>query len=394
MAKTVVAFRAEDVVLDFLSVLDATKDEELRVLVASTGERVTLRARTTPDERVAALASARAAAAADTRDAPVTADALRAWLASVGGTGPLEVWTHSPADDRRTRRLLGHDTAIAAGAAHGSGNSGGTVWHAVGDSPYLQFRADDERPLTPALIRAKLDFVNAHRPHLLGLDDPEEAVTTARVPAVERFFRSDPEERGRLYALMSSLDDGAATVADPWEFETSPYERERLDATAAWVTRWCPPGEGRLVEAGACEGALTRRLADKGYAVEATEPNAAFRRRLERAAHGPGVTVHPHGLDDLARAAALPAAAYLLIEMLYYGQDLDALRRLPTDRLFVALAPDWFDERLRPWLDADPGWRVRDRAELVAPRLESVCGARAHLVKRGSRGVLLERSHG
>ncbi|MFK8844490.1 hypothetical protein [Streptomyces sp. Ac-502] len=70
-------------------------------------------------------------------------------------------------------------------------------------------------------------------------------VGTPRIPAAERFFGADPTERERLFALLASLGDEAAAVADPWEFATSPYETRRLDATAAWVRRHCPPGGNR-----------------------------------------------------------------------------------------------------------------------------------------------------
>ncbi|MEK8146018.1 hypothetical protein NKH18_47000 [Streptomyces sp. M10(2022)] len=179
-------------------------------------------------------------------------------------------------------------------------------------------------------MAAKLDFVNRHARHLLDTESPQHKLYTGRVPTTERYFTAGPEECRRLFALLASLDDEAASVPDPWEFATSPYEAERLDATTAWIARSCAPDAGALIEVGACEGALTARLADKGYRVEATEPNPVFRARL---AAGPGVDgavrVHPDALEPLAGSRQLPGAAYLLIEMLYYGQDLDLLTALP-----------------------------------------------------------------
>lgn len=217
-------------------------------------------------------------------------------------------------------------------------------------------------------------------------------VYTARVPAAERYFTAGPDERRRLFALLASLDDEAASVPDPWEFTTSPYETERLDATTAWITRFRDPDAGPLIEVGACEGALTARLAGKGHRVEATEPNPDFRARL---AEGPGaeetVRVHSDGLETLAGTRRLAGAAYLLIEMLYYGQDLDLLTALPTGLVFVALEPEVLDATLRPWLATAPDWEQMDETVLVRPALETVCGGRAHLRKRGSTGVLLRR---
>ena len=87
----------------------------------------------------------------------------------------------------------------------------------------------------------------------------------------------------------------------------------------------------------------------------------------------------------------MPGEAYLLIEMLYYGQDLDLLTALPTGLLFVALEPEVLDASLRPWLTASPDWEQIDEVVLVRPALETVCGGRAYLRKRGSTGVLLRR---
>ncbi|MFJ1705249.1 hypothetical protein [Kitasatospora sp. NPDC088346] len=265
--------------------------------------------------------------------------------------------------------------------------------HAVGYSPFLQFVSDLDRPLGRELVAAKLAFVNGRCAHLLASDHPQHGVYTARVPAAERYFEATEEERDRLFALLASLDEEAASVADPWEFGTSGYEADRLDATAAWISRHCPPGTGRLVEVGACEGALTRRLAFAGHRVLATEPNPQFRERLAAAlATTPEAEVDDAELAALAKADGPAAPAYLLIEMLYYGQDLQLIDRLPTDLVLVALEPEALRTRLHPWLAASPHWRAVEEAELVGPRLEMVGGGRAYLSKRGSVGVVLRRT--
>jgi hypothetical protein len=139
-----------------------------------------------------------------------------------------------------------------------------------------------------------------------------------------------------------------------------------------------------VIEVGACEGALTRRLLAEGYSVDATEPNQSFYQRL-REQQG-DVRVHPHSYEDLATTRRLTGSAYLLIEMLYYEQDLAMLDRFPTDHLFVAMEP--VELAARSW---PSGWSVEEQVELVAPRFEPVAGGRAYLRKRGSRGVLLRR---
>ncbi|MFS0694461.1 hypothetical protein [Streptomyces nitrosporeus] len=404
MTDIVVVLRAEDAVLDFLSVLtppppggdsarpggDAAPDDppEVHVLLADRGEHLLMPPAMPLAERLALLAGQ--VREADESAASPGPGALGGALARAAAGRPVRVWTHSPADNRRSRGRVGHDLATALDTAPPAG--GATVWHAVGYSPYLQFVSELDRPLGRGPVAAKLDFVNRHARHLLESDSPQHLVETGRVPTTERYFTAGPGERLRLFALLASLDDEAAAVPDPWEFASSPYETERLDATTAWIARFRDPGAGPLVEVGACEGALTGRLAGKGYTVEATEPNPVFRTRL---AEGPGsadtVRVHPQGLEELARAPRLTGSAYLLIEMLYYGQDPELLTALPADLVFVALEPEALDTSLRPWLAASPHWEQIDETVLVRPALETVCGGRAHLRKRGSTGVLLRR---
>ncbi|MBB1243167.1 hypothetical protein GL263_06250 [Streptomyces durbertensis] len=386
----VVVVHARDAVTDFLSVLEETRDRAAAVLTAAAdGVRriVRLPAGGTLAERVDALAAAPGQPPVPGAGGPPPGPwtALADALAALAGSHPPQVWTHSPADDRPDRRALG--LAVSRLAA-------GEVRHAVGAAAHLQFLAEDVRPLDARLAAAKLDFVNRHHVALLDDDPLAPTLDTGRLPSVERFFRADRQQADRLYALMSSLGEDAAGVVDPWEFETSGYEAERLDATTAWIARVCPPGAGPLVELGACEGALTRRLVDKGFPVVATEPNAVFRERLARHVGHNRVTVTPDDLASLAAAPRRPGGAHLLIEMLYYGQPLDLLDRLPGGPLFVALAPERVCDLLRPWLGRSSVWAAEEELTLVAPRVELVCGGRAYLRKRGSRGLLLRRRDG
>ncbi|MDX3852417.1 hypothetical protein [Streptomyces sp. AK02-01A] len=394
MIDIVVVLRAEDAVLDFLSVLTDDRGGETRVVLGDHAETVTLPAGSGPAERLALLAPyVRPAPREITSPEPaVLAGLVRDATAEAGRA--VRVWTHSPADNRRGRGRLGRDTAAACESA-GAGNGPGLeVRHAVGYSPYLQFVSDLDRPLGQRRIEAKLGFVNHSCGHLLTEENPEYLVQTPHIPATERFFDADPDQRERLYALLASLDDEAASVVDPWEFATSPYEAERLDATAAWVRNRCPAAGSTLVEVGACEGALTRRLAAAGFTVRATEPNPVFRPRLAAALAGAdAVTVDEAGLAELAKEDTGPRAdAHLLIEMFYYGQDPALLDDLATDCLFVALEPEALGLYIRPWLERSAHWRAEEEVVLVPPRVETVCSGRAYLSKRGSVGLLLRRT--
>ncbi|WP_041289599.1 SAM-dependent methyltransferase [Kribbella flavida] len=392
MIDVVAVLRPEDVTLDFLSVLDPARGREVHVLVADRGAYLKLPAATPLAGRLAPLAELRGTAA-DGRK-PFSPGAAADLITLETGDVEATVWTHNPADRRPRRARWGLELAGLVRRA--------PVVHAVGDAPELQWTTDVDEHLSPALIEAKLAFVNLHCADLIALPEHDQnAVLTTRVPAVERFFGSIPDERARLFALTGDLGDDAALVTDPWEFATSPYEIERLDATAAWVRSHLDPAAGRVIEVGACEGALTRRLAADGYSVDATEPNPVFLDRLRTAASGvdgpgPGVIggacvsgdvrIHAHSYEELVTTRRLTGSAYLLIELLYYEQDLSLLDRFPTDRLFVTMEPVELAARTWP-----ASWTVDEQVELALPRFEPVAGGRAYVRKRGSRGLLLKR---
>ncbi|MER5424815.1 hypothetical protein [Streptosporangium roseum] len=401
MTVVIAVLHAEDVALEFVSVLRRHADRDIRVVVGQSASWVTLPAGLPPRERLELLAPL-VEPGGNTAPLPVPEE-----VAGRLGGPPAEVWTHSPADHRIRRARFGWTVSRAV--------PGLTVTYSVGDNPFLQTVPAEAVALTGAEADIKIDFINRHAGELLRSRVADRLVTTDRVPVVERFFTADATQANRLYALISSLGDDAALADDPWEFGRSAYEADRLDATAAWVARWCAPDDGPIVEVGACEGELTRRLAGKGYTLQATEPNAGFRARLagrlgadpgsgsgtageagagvvtaERS--GPGVEVSPDSLEDLAAHRSRPAAAYLLIEMLYYDQDLALLDALPTDRILIALETGQLNDRVWPWLRRQSTWRVAERLELAPPTLESVCDGLAYLRKRGSRGLVLTRS--
>lgn len=361
--------------VDFLSVLDPGQGREVHLVIADRGAYLRLPIGVPLAGRLAPLAELLGAGGEG--DKPFSPGSAAEAIALETGDVPATIWTHSPADTRERRGRWGLDLAAAVRAP---------VQHAIGDAGSFQWATDLDVRLDQPLIEAKLDFVNTHCADLLGGDeDDENALLTRRVPSVERFFASTPDERARLFALMGGMSSDAAQVPDPWEFGTSQYENERLDATAAWVRGHLDPAAGRVIEVGACEGALTRRLLRDGYSVDATEPNAIFLARLHEQVEG-DVQILPHSFEELTTTKRLTGSAYLLIEMLYYGQDLTLLDRFPTDRVFVSMNPAALAEQNWP-----PAWFVEQELDLVLPRFEPVVGGRAYLRKQGSRGVLLRR---
>ncbi|MEV8373901.1 SAM-dependent methyltransferase [Kribbella sp. NPDC056861] len=376
MIDVVAVLRPEDVVIDFLSVLDPGSGRETHLVIADRGAYLRLPAGVPLAGRLAPLAELLQTSGEGAK--PFSPESAADAIALETGDVAATVWTHSPADARERRGQWGLDLAAAVRRA--------PVRHAVGDALLFQWRTELDVQLDQPLIDAKLDFVNTHCADLLQLgEDDDDALPTRRIQSVERFFDSDPDERARLFALMSSLSSNAAIVEDPWEFATSQYEIERLDATADWVRGHLDPVAGRVIELGACEGALTRRLLRDGYSVDATEPNQTFLARLRAGVDG-DVRIHRHSFEELTTTRRLTGSAYLLIEMLYYGQNLTLLDRFPTDRVFVSMEPEKLARQ--NWSSS---WSIEEELDLVLPRIEPVAGGRAYLRKRGSRGILLRR---
>lgn len=326
MIDVLAVVRPADAVTDFLSVLDPSHGREVHLVAAERGVYLKLPAGVPLAARLAAIAELEASSGeSDTPFSPATAaDAI----ALEAGPMPFTVWTHHPSDTRTTHGRWGLDIKAAVQAP---------VRH-------------------PSLAPAARHVVPAGGPR----------------PAV-------PNQAGGPGPAATPRAVVPAPVV------LSPYERERLDATVAWLRRQLDPIAGRVIEVGAHEGALTRRLLADGYSVDATEPDEELLGRLRENVTG-DVRIHPHSFEDLATTARLTGSAYLLIELLYYGQDLTLLDRFPTDHLFITMEAGELARQSWP-----AAWSIEDEVELVAPRLEPVAGGDAFLRKRGSRGVLLRR---
>jgi hypothetical protein len=363
-----IVWHAEDAVLEMLSVI--ARPEHIDVIVVSRRETISLTAGEALSDRLARLVPRPVTTRSDARE----------WLAGVCA-GAAEVWTHSPADSRSAQAEVGWLVARLC-----------TAWHAAGQNRFLEVLPDRTVTLDRAEVTAKIDFVNRRCAEQLADTAGERAITTHAVVVVERFLLVSPAEADRMFGLTSSASDAAAVAVDPWDFATSEYEAVRLRSTAEWIGRWCKPGEHTLIEVGACEGALTRVLADAGHRVVATEPNAVFRSRLTAALSGRGVPVGQESLADLVHTTVPAPAAVLLIEMLYYGQDLALIDALPTATVFLATDPGQMTGQVKPWLARNRNWRVLDERALCAPRLEFVGGGHAFICKRGSIGVVCRRA--
>ncbi len=146
-------------------------------------------------------------------------------------------------------------------------------------------------------------------------------------------------------------------VADPWSFETSPYEQRKYALTVAALPR---RRYRRCFEPGCSIGVLTGLLADRADEVVAVDLHPApLHRARERLAGRPGVIV-----DLMEIPTGWPAGPFDLIvlsEVAYYFDD-DALTALAA-RVSASLEPGG-DLVLVHWRGPtdypQPGDRVHD----------------------------------
>ncbi len=130
------------------------------------------------------------------------------------------------------------------------------------------------------------------------------------------------------------FDDVYARNPDPWQFETSVYEREKYDASLEALDR---ERYARALEIGCSIGVFTERLAarcDELLAVDITE--RALERARERCKDLP--QVH---FAQMTIPKHFPAGSYDLIvcaEVGYYWSDADLAHA--RDRIATALSPN------------------------------------------------------
>jgi len=127
------------------------------------------------------------------------------------------------------------------------------------------------------------------------------------------------------------FDDVYRANADPWQFETSPYEREKYAATLAALPR---SHYNRAFEIGCSLGVLTEQLATRcSYLLAVDVAVAPLERARQRCAHLPQVEFKllripeefPEGEFDLI----------LVSEVGYYWSPADLVRA--ADQLLAAL---------------------------------------------------------
>ncbi|MFJ4677348.1 class I SAM-dependent methyltransferase [Kitasatospora sp. NPDC088783] len=374
MANIVFAHQVPDAAAEFLSVLDRA-DEPAAVVLTGDGWRYVELPAADAATRVRHLARA------CTRPGPAAT-----WSPGQVSSDDTH-WAHNPADWRAEQARSGLAAAQAAAAA-----AAGPVRHSLGHAGHSQFLIDEAHPLTERQLRSKLALLADLKSGALPSATAGRDHLTQSAPSCESFLHLDRERAEHLYYLVYSSDPLVEVPRDPWDFARSPYERERMTATRDWVRAALPHPGASVVEAGACEGALSELLCEAGLNVTATEPADDFR---ERAAHrlAGRATVTADTVEDLARTTRTPADAYLLAEVLYYLDDPAVTESLATDLLLVTAPRELLETKLRPYFEG-PGaacWRIESEHELLGARLDFLVDGLMYQRKRGSVGLVCRR---
>ncbi len=156
---------------------------------------------------------------------------------------------------------------------------------------------------------------------------------------------------------------------DPWNYETSPYERRKYALKLAILPRkreGPKPPYRRALDLGCAEGLFTRRLVEEGVAAQAVGVDVSSRALARAREKSVGLPLEYHEMDI---AEALPDGTYDLVfcsEVLYY-LGYPRLRRL-AERLAQKLEPGGHLVLVSAW----PAAKVLHRVFLRHPAFRLV----------------------
>jgi Nodulation protein S (NodS) len=229
----------------------------------------------------------------------------------------------------------------------------------------------------------KLEVINRLYAHQITASDADGHACLAEVTGVEAFVPTRFSEVVKAFVHTSQgiLSD----VPDIWAFETSPYEQERFDQMCAVLAQACrEDSPASILEIGACEGAMTRRLRTlfPGAKICAVEVNPVFGQRLrDRLGNDPDIDIVEASILDVPLSADL----VLLAEILYYVPEhlMDILAAVRAKYLLTSYVGN-FDDQVSLGLRRC-GWHDVLSVQ-VAPRLEPVDGRTSFLIVRRPGG--------
>jgi hypothetical protein len=232
-------------------------------------------------------------------------------------------------------------------------------------------------------FQRKLDILNTIYCHELTLPDEDPPRSAAEmldnIAGVESFVPTRWPEVIQALALTSP--EMPHDLPNVWAFEVSAYELERYNRTCQVLEQACqaqPPAS--ILELGACEGAMTRRLRHlfPSAHICAVESHPSFARRLrEHVSQDCHINVVEASIEEVPLAADL----IVMAEMLSYVPEpvMSVLSRLRANYLLTSYRGT-FDTCVRQSLHAF-GWRESAATE-VFPKFEPVDGRDSLLIAR------------
>jgi len=266
------------------------------------------------------------------------------------------VYTHSPIEAHAHHR----DVALAASRCFRE------IWvRSCGGY------AAEAHVLSQSAFGQKLAIINSSYAYEMMLAIDHEHFSSAAIAGVEAFVPTHFPEV--IQALVHTTPGIRTEISDVWAFQTSPYEKERFDCTCtvlAHVMGECVPTS--ILEIGACEGAMTRRLRTlfPSARISAVEVNPVFLSRLrESLGDDPNTDI----VEASVLEVSLSADLVLLAEVLYLVPEhiMDILARVRAKYLLTSHYTN-FDEPVSRLLHRF-GWHPIVSMQ-VAPRFEPVDG--------------------
>ena len=117
-----------------------------------------------------------------------------------------------------------------------------------------------------------------------------------------------------------------AAAADPWDFRSSPYERERFGA----IIEALGPGPwGHVLEPACSNGELTALLAERSTRVTAFDvAPTAVALAGDRCAHLAHVELHQGALEEVGRLISEPVDTVVFAEVGYYFTESELAQHL------------------------------------------------------------------
>jgi Nodulation protein S (NodS) len=272
-------------------------------------------------------------------------------------------YTHSPFDDDPLRGSV----ALAAAQAFGK------VWVQAPSGMGRQVNV-----LKRSAFAAKATIINTVYASRIRSEDDTFRMPHTALLGVEAFTPATFEEVMHGIALTRSE---ILPFPDVWGLFSSPYEMHRYELTCKLLLDHVPPHSVKtIVEAGACEGAMTLHLrkAFPRARIRALEIHPEFLRRLRARFRDDKLT---EVMQQDIEQVSVKADIVLLAEVLYYlKHDLKAALRNVQAKYLMTSAEGDFDLELARKLSALK-WRLVTR-ETVSSRFEAVSGGEGNLFCR------------